>query len=286
MNKSVSKAIHYAVVLTALGVVCAGGVAGLYAAFKPKIDEQKRLAEEAAFKQVLPTNIVTFSDSGLAEEATAKELQPRRSLAVDSATGLPFKPERKKEKLRAVYVVTGKTDEQVVGFAAKGRGRGYGGVIDVVVGVRADRYMTIYNVTVTNQNETPGLGANCQLKRTNKNIYQKLFGDTAGERISVWTDQFGSAPFVPAKPTETKGKNLRALGENGKPAADVKVVKDGGKIDSISGATITSRAVSKAVSDAIKKIAAVTRWDESTKQRVLKQAASAPAPSTQPAETP
>ncbi len=61
------------------------------------------------------------------------------------------------------------------------------------------------------------------------------------------------------------GRETRGIGSNlttpafiarfkGQPAADVAVTKDGGKIDAITGATITSRAVCDAVADAARRI--------------------------------
>jgi RnfABCDGE-type electron transport complex G subunit len=282
MNRSVLKALHYTAVLVALGVVCAAGVAGLYALFKPRIDEQARLAEEQAFARVLPTDVKTFRPDGGVDQVLAKDLTPVRKEAIDSQTGRPFTPKREKEKLRAVYVVRDSKDPQrILGYAAKGKGRGYGGEIDVVVGVRADAALTIFNVEVTKQTETPGLGANCQVKRTDRHMFES----TEGQLVTVWTDQYGHDK-------RKGGKNLKGIDpQTGKPSAELAVTKTAAarRVDAISGATITSKAVTEAVRDAVAKIAAVTRWDAARKCRVPKTSTGQPAatgPATRPAAEP
>ena len=85
---------------------------------------------------------------------------------------------------------------------------GYGGKIDMVVGV--DKDLKVTGVEIISQSETAGLGSNC----TNDSFKAQYVGKTAG----------------------------------------INVVKNGAKdneIDAISSATVTSKAVTKGVNDAI-----------------------------------
>jgi len=97
-------------------------------------------------------------------------------------------------------------DEAEVGFAFLAVGKGYGGNIDILVGLENET--TVKGVTIISHLETPGLGA----------------------RIteSSFRDQFA-------------GLNID----------DVALKRDGGQIDAVTGATISSRAVVDAVRAAV-----------------------------------
>jgi len=99
-----------------------------------------------------------------------------------------------------IYIIY--SDEAKVGFAFLAVGKGYGGNIDILVGL--EKETTIKGVTIVSHLESPGLGA----------------------RIteSAFTDQF--------------------IGEN---ITDVALRQNGGEIDAITGATISSRAVVDAI---------------------------------------
>lgn len=101
-------------------------------------------------------------------------------------------------------------NDEVVGYAFKlVTKEGYGGDIELIVGINADS--TISGIDIIKHSETPGLGANADNDK--------------------FKDQFV------AKPTK-----------------QLTVVKDGAdtdtEIDSLSGATISSRAVTNAVNEA------------------------------------
>jgi len=99
----------------------------------------------------------------------------------------------------------------LVGYAISVTQKGYGGEIEIMVGINSDG--SVSGVSILSHNETPGLGANAT------------------------KDTFLS---------QYKG------------ASDAqKVTKDGGEIDSITGATITSRAVTNAVNSALEKYNAI-----------------------------
>jgi len=100
---------------------------------------------------------------------------------------------------------------------------GYSGRIRLLVGVKADGSLT--GVRVTEHKETPGLGDYIDPKK-DKN------------KEHPWIGQFD-------------GQSLETLGER-----EWKVKKDGGHFDSIAGATISPRAVVKAVHKTLDYVAA------------------------------
>ena len=101
-----------------------------------------------------------------------------------------------------------KQTKEFKGIAIKTSEGGFGGKIEIMVGILADG--TITGTSVLSHSETPGLGANMTGK---------------------FKDQ-----FVKKNPAEFK----------------LAVTKDGGNVDAITAATITSRAFTKAVDKAYK----------------------------------
>ena len=123
----------------------------------------------------------------------------------------------------------GRNEGAIVGFAGETiTSKGYNGNITVLAGLLSDG--TLSTVLVTQQAETPGLGTLvCERTRLQKTLSGLIKG-TIGNGLSpnVVLDQFD-------------GKQI-AEGQ-----APWTVKKDGGTLDAISGATITSRAVGSAV---------------------------------------
>jgi len=99
-----------------------------------------------------------------------------------------------------VYIIY--KDGEKAGYAFIASGSGYGGNIDILVGL--DSGFGIKGVSILSQTETPGVGS-----RITENSF---------------TDQF-----------------------KGLSASDIALKSEGGKIDAITGATISSRAVVKAI---------------------------------------
>ena len=100
------------------------------------------------------------------------------------------------------YFIT--LNRRVLGTAFEVTAKGYGGMIELMVGV--DHDLTVSGIKVIRHSETPGLGAN------------------------ITTDKFGSQ-FADLRPDATTWS----------------LKKNGGDIDQISGATISSTAVMEAV---------------------------------------
>ncbi len=93
-------------------------------------------------------------------------------------------------------------DEDAIGYAFIAVGRGYGGDVNILVGLEDEA--TVKGITIISHTETPGLGSK---------IAEDLF-----------TDQFASADID-----------------------DVALTRDGGRIDAVTGATVSARAVADAV---------------------------------------
>jgi electron transport complex protein RnfG len=94
------------------------------------------------------------------------------------------------------------TGGAITGFAFIAKGRGYGGEINILVGINTD--YAIKKITIIANTETPGLGT-----KISENFFIDQFAGLSSHEISL--------------------------------------AKDGGKIDAITGATISSRAVVDAV---------------------------------------
>lgn len=107
----------------------------------------------------------------------------------------------------------GKANNETVGYVFQTEAKGYGGAVKVMTGISTDGQIT--GVVILEHSETPGLGANA-------------------EKAS-FTDQF-----------------KQAVPENGITLVKNKAPSDG-EIEAMTGASITSRAVTNAVNEAITK---------------------------------
>lgn len=162
-----------------LMIVCAIAAAGLsitYSLTKNAIEKNKKLKTEQAYKAVMP-QAKTFKSLGITKVVDKVEIKE----VSDALDG--------KNKLGIVALV---------------QTRGYGGSIQLAVGI--DNNGKVTGINVINQNETPGLG-------------NKILDP-------VWQKQFA-------------GKSS---------SDDLEVKKD---IKPISGATISSKAVTEAVKTAL-----------------------------------
>ncbi|MFZ0389062.1 MAG: RnfABCDGE type electron transport complex subunit G [Calditrichia bacterium] len=122
------------------------------------------------------------------------------------------------EKDRVAYYVAykGDAEQDTAGYAFMAYGNGYSSVVETMVGI--DTAGRILSIEVISQKETPGLGA-------------LVVEDGAFQGKKWTTRQF-----------------------EGKTADDLKVDKDGGEIVSITGATITSRAVTNSIRERMQEL--------------------------------
>lgn len=142
------------------------------------------------------TNHVTADKIAvLNQEKTAASME--QVLPADSYTPLDYSGSQ--AEVAAVY----QAGDQ--GYVVEVTPAGFGGTIDMVVGVKADG--TVSGVAIISMSETSGLGANAS-----KDSFRSQFTGKSGE---------------------------------------LAVTKDGGDIDALTGATITSRAVTRGVNTAL-----------------------------------
>ncbi|MBQ9789799.1 MAG: FMN-binding protein [Lentisphaeria bacterium] len=119
--------------------------------------------------------------------------------------------------------------DNLIAIAAEGATPGYAGAIVAIVGLKLDG--SINAVIITKQTETPGLGTNVCERKFTKTLASVLKGEKP------------TAALAPNRVLDYySGKKC----ENGKAFT---VSKDGGTAPYITGATVSSRAVAKLVSD-------------------------------------
>ncbi len=199
MDKKNPTLLSMVLVLLGIALVCSAGVAAVYNATKPVIDNARQTKKVKTVSKVLPQ----FDNSPIDEAFTI--------VSADNDSLLCYRA---------------KSNGETVGYAVSSfSNKGYGGKIEVLVGFLPDG--TIFNTEVVALNETPGLG------------------DKSQKSKSDWAEQFN-------------GKNP----ENYKLA----VKKDGGDVDAITAATITSRAYTGAVELAYK---AFTAYIKGTKPEAV-----------------
>lgn len=128
----------------------------------------------------------------------------------------------------SVKFYTAVKDGQIAGFAGETVStKGYAGDVTVLAGLKADG--TITTVLITKQSETPGLGTVvCERKRE-----KTISGVLAGKKETG----------LPPNRVLDQFSGMKA--ESGQTPWTVK--KDGGALDAVTGATISSRAVADGV---------------------------------------
>lgn len=167
-----------------LGIICiisALVLSGMYSLTRDRIDEANARKLDEALAQVLP---------GQNSFEALEALDSALSGGLGSVT--------------EVYLASG---EDSGGIAAKAAPAGYGGPIEMVVGITPDG--AVGGVRIISQSETPGLG------------------------------------------TEVTREAFAGQFEGRSTPESLRVKQDGGSIDAVTGATISSRAVSRGVGDVL-----------------------------------
>jgi RnfABCDGE-type electron transport complex G subunit len=138
-----------------------------------------------------------------------------------------------------VYKGVGK-DQKVIGYAALGQAQGYSSTIKTMVGLSPDMEK-ILAIKVLAQSETPGLGTRVMEIATTRTLWKLLTGGKAAE----------AEPTSPWFQDQFKEKALNQL--------TVVREADPSKIQAITGATITTKAVVASVDNGVKKIKAAVK---------------------------
>lgn len=128
---------------------------------------------------------------------------------------------------------------KLVGYALEAAGTGYSSTVRVTVGVDPQGAI-IRGIKITSQQETPGLGANSEAVRAEGTLWDALNDIVMGTRKE-------SAPSQPWFQAQFADKRAESL---------VKVGNKYPEIDGLTGATITTNAVTDAV------VAAVTEFQK------------------------
>jgi electron transport complex protein RnfG len=129
-----------------------------------------------------------------------------------------------------VYYIAKDESGKTIGYAVEGEGQGYGGLISLMAGV--DTSLKITGIKIYSQKETPGLGDKIVEVLSKKTWKTVLTGTTPDERR-----------LKPYFQIQFENKN-----------APFKLKKDGGDIEAITGATISSQGVVNAVNAAVLKL--------------------------------
>jgi len=184
--------VRLIVALTITCAVSALALSVIHGLTEEPIEEQKRLAIMRAVQEVLPP-----FDNDPAQETLTIVLEQDEDGAADTVT---------------VYL--GTREGQISGAAFQTFGGGYGGFIDIMVGIDLDG--RISGVKILEHEETPGLGAKIE---------------------------------EPSFRGQFKGKSLEnSVLVNG----NLAVKNDGGDIDALTGATISPRGVAQAAGAGLK----------------------------------
>ncbi|MFZ5352958.1 MAG: RnfABCDGE type electron transport complex subunit G [Bacillota bacterium] len=124
---------------------------------------------------------------GLTNSITHDKIQEQIAKANDEARAEVLPAAREFNKVEysnpnlttVVEVYEGKTDGNLTGYAVKVAPKGYGGLIEIIVGI--DTNGVVQGIKVGNNNETPGLGKNAASPG-----YQNQYkGKTIDNEISV-----------------------------------------------------------------------------------------------------
>lgn len=143
-----------------------------------------------------------------------KIVQPEAKVLVPVTRRVPVKDGKgnvlfEKDEVLYYKAFAREDSSQLVGYAFKSEGNGYSSVIETIVGI--DTMGHVKHIKILSQKETPGLGT-----------------------LSENSDPFD-------------GKKWSTRQFEGKTIEQMKVDKDGGPIVSITGATITSRAITNSI---------------------------------------
>ncbi len=165
----------------------------------------------------------------IAAAAAANEKQALRRLNLPDFDNNPSADRIEVESPGGLKVIFMRAEKNgvAVGCAAKAVSRGYSGPIDLLCGLDAGGKFTA--VLITHQTETPGLGASVCERKFRKTIFNFMKPAPKGLPPNPVLDQF-------------TGKRAVA-------GPEWKVKKDGGAFEFKTGATVTSRAVTKGVSE-------------------------------------
>ena len=204
MKSLITDCIKLVVITLVAGIV----LGGIYGITKEPIAQQEEKAKQAAYQAVFP-DASEFTDVEGFEPGDAGDIIADYSNTVDDHEGDTF----------SEAVEAKDASGQVLGYIFNiTTHKGYGGDIQLTVGIQADG--TVNGYSVLSISETAGLGMNA---KSNPD----------------WQAQFASKKVDTFQVVKDGSGNMNAPAE------------DNGNIDAISGATITSKAVTGAMNSCL-----------------------------------
>ncbi|MBN2097330.1 MAG: RnfABCDGE type electron transport complex subunit G, partial [Candidatus Omnitrophica bacterium] len=174
------------------------------------------------------TGVYLLTHPKIIEQQAQEQAQALK--AVLPGAGL-FEPVRQNEQVFYFKGYASRDKKKLLGYAFKARGQGYSGAIEVMAGM--DRQGTITGIKILAQNETPGLGA-----RINEVLQQQ----TLWEKVKQLFSKSGEPEKLSQRPwflQQFQGKKVKDFKKN---------------IQAITGATISSEALTNAVREQAGKI--------------------------------
>ena len=200
--------IRLTVVLFIISMVAGLALALTNSKTKDKIAEQKILKNEAALQVVFPSGV----------DPIEKE----------SNSDIPYPH------------WIGKKDNKLVGFAIKASNRGYSSNIEFIIGL--DSIGKIFGLSILSASgETPGLGTRLSESISDKYIWNGLFAKK--QTVLPWFSTQFKGIDVTKKIGIDKSKEWHRMSKTERQA----IIKEN-KISALTGATISTRAVSDGIS--------------------------------------
>lgn len=218
-NQNSVNVFKLAVALGLLSAVATAALVGVFILTKGPIEKQKSKATNDALKLVLPP----FDNSPVEHKIVIGKDEEGNTVV---GLGTKLKADGTLVKLKNIITIyPAKEGGKIVGYAGEGVSpRGFGGDIKAMVGL--DTNGTFNVGIITSNQETPGLGTVITDRVDSKTIFDVLgMSDkqpSTGLPSNKILDQF-KGKIATNKPWQVK--------------------KDGGDVDYVTGATITSRAV-------------------------------------------
>ncbi len=178
--------------------------------------------------------VLTFFSQKVAEPIKAAQLRTLNDALLQVLPPFTNQPSENVAETDGVRFMGAARDGKLIAVAAEASSPGYAGPIKALIGFDPDG--KVLAVLITAQGETPGLGANVCERKFQKTIFNLCDPVPEGLPPNAFLNQFD-------------GKAARK-------DTDWKVRKDGGDIDYVTGATVTSRAITRLVSHAASAFAA------------------------------
>ena len=153
-----------------------------------------------------------------------KRLEQERARSEVMKEGMEFVLYDEDSDLPYYRVYSDNEGTELIGYIFTALGKGYSSTIETVTAI--DTTFNVVGIKVTSQKETPGLGAKCQEVKYGEDHswFQRQY-------FMNYRKQQGASPLS---------------------GLTIAVDKDGGDINSITGATITGRAISNSIKESTK----------------------------------